>query len=57
MNEGNGVTVLSAAADVINTIKDVLPLFLDTPAVYFTALAFVMAAAGVTRKFVPMKRR
>lgn len=51
------MTFVSAITEGITTIGSVMKIFLDAPAVYFTALAFVSAAAGVTRKFVPMKRR
>lgn len=47
----------AAITEGISTITNVLVLFTKEPAVYFTALAFTSAAAGVARKFVPMKKR
>lgn len=43
--------------EVIQTVKDVLPLFVKEPTVYFTALAFAGAAVAVARKLIPMRKR
>jgi hypothetical protein len=34
-----------------------LGLFMKEPTIYFTAIAFVAAAIGVSRKLIPMKKR
>lgn len=52
-----GVDFIAAVGQAITTVGDVLELFIKPPTVYFTALAFAGAAAGVARKFVPMKKR
>ena len=54
MNEAN---YLNAVADVLGWIPKVMELFLQPPAIYFISFAIVMAAAGVARKFVPMRKR
>lgn len=51
-----GVDLSSAVALAIGWIGKVLEIFMDPPAVYFVGFAVVGAAAGVARKFVPMKR-
>jgi hypothetical protein len=43
--------------EAIQACKDVLPLFVKEPTIYFTAIAFVGAALGVSRKLIPMKKR
>lgn len=51
------VTIVSAISQGISTIGDTMELFMKAPGVYFVALALVSAAAGVSRKFIPMKRK
>lgn len=38
-------------------ITDMMAIFTEEPAIYFVSLAFLGAAAGIARKFVPMRRR
>lgn len=44
-------------AQAVETMGDALALFIQTPTVYFTALAFAGACVGVARKLIPMRRR
>jgi hypothetical protein len=50
-------TFITAISQGVTTVTDVLALFTKEPTVYFTALAFVSAALGVSRKLIPMKKR
>lgn len=51
------MTFLNAVTQGVTTVTDVLALFTKEPTIYFTALAFVAAALGVSRKLIPMRRR
>lgn len=51
------MTFSDAIATGILQITNVLAFFTKEPVVYFTALAFVSACVGVSRKLVPLKRR
>lgn len=42
---------------ITEKIPAVLGLFLQEPTIYFTGLAFVAAALGVSRKLIPMRKR
>lgn len=48
---------LTAVSDGITQVTAVLAFFTKEPVVYFTALAFVSGAVGISRKLVPMRRR
>lgn len=47
----------AALTQGFSVITSSMDLFMKEPAVYFIALALISAGAGVSRKFVPMKRR
>lgn len=49
--------VIGAIAKMVDVITDAMEMFTKEPAVYFVALALFGAAAGVAKRFVPMKRR
>lgn len=46
-----------AVDSAIDWTKEGMELFTTAPAVYFVAFAIIGAAAGVARRFVPMKKR
>lgn len=52
-----GVSITAAVTESIGWVKDGMELFTTAPAIYFVAFAIVGAAAGVARRFVPMKKR
>lgn len=47
----------SAVTSSIGWVKDAMEIFTTEPAIYFVAFAVIGAAAGVARRFVPMKKR
>jgi hypothetical protein len=47
------MTFVQAITEGISTVTDVLSLFTKEPTIYFTAIAFVSAALGVSRKLIP----
>lgn len=51
------ITITQAVTEGIKWIGDAIQLFITSPAIYFVGLALAGAAAGVARRFVPMKRR
>lgn len=51
------VGLIPAVTNSIAWIQEAMTIFMDPPAVYFVGFAVVGAAAGVARKFVPMKRK
>jgi hypothetical protein len=51
------MTFLQAVTQGITNVGDVMALFIKEPTIYFTAIAFVSAAVGVSRKLIPMKKR
>lgn len=51
------ITFIVAIKAIIDWIPDTLQIFMSEPAIYFVAVAMVSAITGVTRKFVPIKRR
>lgn len=53
----DSVTIVSAVTQGITWVGEAMKIFVEPPAVYFVAFAVIGAAAGVARKFVPMKRR
>ena len=46
-----------AVTSVLGWVPDTMAFFTSEPAVYFVGVALVGAVAGVTRKFVPMRKR
>lgn len=50
-------TFLNDVASSFKFVKDIMPIFMTAPVVYFVAFAVVGVAAGVALKFVPLKRR
>lgn len=52
-----GVTITTAVTSCIGWIKDAMEIFTSEPAIYFVGFAVAGAAAGVARKFVPMKKK
>lgn len=51
------MTITGAVTSAIGWIKDAMEIFTSEPAIYFVAFAVVGAAAGVARRFVPMKKK
>lgn len=51
------ISISSALTMGFDVIGDTMEIFMKEPSVYFIALALISAGAGVSRKFVPMKRR
>ena len=49
--------MVEAVTAAIGWVGDAMAIFMDPPAVYFVGFAVVGAAAGVARKFVPIKRK
>lgn len=42
---------------VMGWVKSVIGIFLEPPTIYFVGVALVGAIAGMSKKFIPMRRR
>lgn len=51
------MTIIGAVTQSLTWVKDAMEVFTTEPAVYFVGFAVLGAAAGVARRFVPMKKR
>lgn len=51
------VGIPAAVTQSVSWTTEMMKIFTTAPAVYFVGFAIIGAAAGVARKFVPMKRR
>lgn len=51
------VGIPAAVTQSVSWVTEMMKIFTTAPAVYFVGFAIIGAAAGVARKFVPMKRR
>lgn len=49
--------LVTAVTSCVGWVKDTMGIFVEPPAIYFVGFAVVSAAAGVARKFVPMRKR
>lgn len=42
---------------VIGWVTDIIAIFLEPPTIYFVGVALVGAIAGMSKKFIPMRKR
>lgn len=47
----------TTVTSVIGWVGDTIAIFTTEPAIYFVGVALVGAVAGISRKFVPMRKR
>ena len=51
------IDIKTSVISIFQWVPETMEIFTTQPAVYFVGVALVGAVAGVTRKFVPMRKR